>query len=388
MTNPGGKDVAVVQNFLYYELSFFCLVILLLIYSDTHRHTNRLLPDQKLFSSLLIADGLLIAFDMLMVLCDGRPGGTMHIVYTVVTVCYYALNPLICALWNFYVDYTVNRSEKHLKKLLLPIGLTVGVCFLASAASAFWNVFFTIGADNVYHRGDWFPAMAAICFLLLGHASAYIAANRKKLSGRDYKALMLFPVLPILGAVVQALRCGLTLIWPCVTVSLLTIFIYIQNAQLSTDYLTDLYNRRQLDDYLRAKIQNPGGRTIGGVMIDLDAFKTVNDTYGHDVGDQALRDVADILRETFRKSDFVARYGGDEFVVILEMKDRSDLDKAVDRLRDNAARFNARRTAPYEIALSVGCACYSKERGNASDFLRYVDRLMYQDKQRPKAKTE
>jgi diguanylate cyclase (GGDEF)-like protein len=377
--------VAVVQDYLYYELSFFCLVILLLIYSDTHRHTNRLLPDQKLFSALLVADGLLIALDVLMVLCDGRPGGTMHIVYTVVTVCYYMINPLICVLWNFYVDYTVNRSEKQLKKLFLPFGLLVGASLLASVASAFWDIFFTIGEDNVYRRGDWFPAMAAMCFILLGHASAYIAANRKKLPGRDYKALLLFPVLPILGAAGQALCYGLTLIWPCMTLSLLTIFIYIQNAQLSTDYLTDLYNRRQLDDYLRAKIQNPGGRTIGGVMIDVDAFKTVNDTYGHTVGDQALRDVADILRETFRRSDFVARYGGDEFVVILEMKDRSDLDKAVDRLRENTARFNARRAAPYEIALSVGWACYSRERGNASDFLRYIDRQMYLDKQRPRA---
>ena len=377
-----------VQNHLYYELSFFCLAIPLLIYFDIRRHTNRLLTDQKLFSALLIADALLLGLNMLMNLCDGRPGEAVHTAYTAVTVCYYILSPTICALWCFYVDYSINRSTEHLKKLLLPIGLIVGVNLLASVASAFWNVYFTIGEDNVYRRGDFFLVMVVIGFLLLGHESAYIAANRKKLPGRDYKMLLLFPVPPFFGAVVQVLRYGLALVWPCATVSLLMIFIYIQNAQLSTDYLTDLYNRRQLDDYLRAKIQNPGGRLIGGVMIDVDAFKAINDTYGHDVGDQALRDVADILRKTFRRNDFVARYGGDEFVVILEMKDRSDLDKAVDRLRENVARFGAQNTAPYEIGLSVGRACYSRENGSATDFLRYIDRLMYLDKQRPRAETE
>jgi len=355
------------------------------MYFGIRRHINRFLLDQKLFLVLLITGALTLTMDMLMSLCEGMPGGAVHVAYTGITACYYTLNPLVCALWYFYVDFYIDRSRKHLKKMFVPIMIPVCVTMILAVASAFGNFLFTIGADNDYSRGRFFFVMVAMGFLILAHTVAYTIKNRKKLSGREYATLLLFPIPPTVGAAAQTLDYGISLLWPCTTISLLMLFIYIQNAQLNTDYLTDLYNRRQLDDYLHSKVQNSGSREIAGIMIDVDDFKAINDTYGHDCGDQALKDVAGILKETFRRGDFVARYGGDEFVVVVALENRSDLQKAVNRLKENVERFNAWKTAPYAISLSVGFDYFSSNNEDAADFLRHIDSLMYRDKQKAKA---
>ena len=174
--------------------------------------------------------------------------------------------------------------------------------------------------------------MAVISFLYLAYTIIYVLIHRKKIHPKDFITLAFFPIPPIIGGIIQTAFYGVSLIWVAATVSLLTIFINFQNDQLNTDFLTGLYNRRQLEDYLQIKCQNTKSKVIAGLMLDLDFFKEINDTYGHNSGDEALKYVADILKQTFRKNDFIARFGGDEFVVILEINVKAELEKAVSRL--------------------------------------------------------
>ena len=117
-------------------------------------------------------------------------------------------------------------------------------------------------------------------------------------------------------------------------------------------------------------------------MIDIDDFKMINDVHGHDHGDQALKYTAEILRKTFRRTDFIARYGGDEFIVIMKIDGPSELALMVRRLMENVTQFNSKKLTPYEITLSIGYDCYRKESGTSmNDFLKRIDRLMYSNKQ-------
>ena len=316
-------------------------------------------------------------------LIDGIPGLPMRIIYMVVTVCYYTMNPLICALWFFYVDYYIYRDQAHLKKIWIPMVIPLCINLILSIISTRRNILFYIDENNVYHRGRFFLVMAAISFFYLVYAVAFIILNRKKVQVKEYTPLLLFPIPPIVGGIVQTLFYGVSLIWVCATISLLIIFIDLQNDQLSTDHLTGLYNRRQLDNYLHTKSQSAGSKSMVGLMMDLNSFKTINDTYGHNSGDQALQYTAEILKRTFRKSDFVARYGGDEFVVIMEIDEKTDLDKAIGRLYANVEQFNAKKLIPYQIGLSIGYDYYSSEK-SAMDFLKHIDELMYTDKQKSK----
>jgi diguanylate cyclase (GGDEF)-like protein len=149
------------------------------------------------------------------------------------------------------------------------------------------------------------------------------------------------------------------------------------------DDLTNLYNRRGFTDlgsqYL--ELARRSDREITLVFLDLDRFKTINDSLGHHVGDRALRRVAEIMRTTFRRSDIIARMGGDEFAALaLESPDEHE-STIVDRLRDNFAEFNGSHREPYQISVSIGVARDNGERRMPlNELLAEADANMYEEK--------
>jgi len=149
------------------------------------------------------------------------------------------------------------------------------------------------------------------------------------------------------------------------------------------DDLTGLYNRRGFSDlgeqYL--KLARRSGRGVTMVYLDLDRFKTINDSLGHHVGDRALLKVADILRATFRRSDIIARLGGDEFgVLALEAADESS-ELLVQRLRERIVDFNRTSPEPYQLSVSIGMAHHDDDlRVRLEDMVAEADSAMYREK--------
>jgi diguanylate cyclase (GGDEF)-like protein len=116
-------------------------------------------------------------------------------------------------------------------------------------------------------------------------------------------------------------------------------------------------------------------------MVDIDRFKEINDKLGHGVGDEALKDAVSILRDSLRRDDFIARYGGDEFIVIIDVDNFKMLEDAVNRIKESAKRFNQEGNKPYKINFSVGYDIYKTfERMSYEEYLAHLDKLMYEDK--------
>ena len=105
------------------------------------------------------------------------------------------------------------------------------------------------------------------------------------------------------------------------------------NEQATRDGLTELYNRRYFDETLADHIESATryGRELSLVLFDLDRFKQINDTHGHEAGDEALRNFATLLKASARKADIVCRFGGDEFAVVLPETDRASAERFVER---------------------------------------------------------
>jgi len=149
------------------------------------------------------------------------------------------------------------------------------------------------------------------------------------------------------------------------------------------DDLTGLYNRRGFADlgeqYLKLARRTARGVTM--VFLDLDRFKTINDSLGHHVGDRALMKVADILRATFRRSDIVARLGGDEFAVLALEASGESSELLLDRLRERFQDFNRTSHEPYQLVVSIGMARHDGDaRIRLEDLLAEADNAMYEDK--------
>ena len=156
----------------------------------------------------------------------------------------------------------------------------------------------------------------------------------------------------------------------------------LRNLSL-TDDLTGLYNRRGFFALAKQQLSSARreGRHASLVYIDMDGLKRLNDTHGHEIGSRVIQEVGDILRETFRSSDLIARIGGDEFVVFETSNDQIDEGTDVQRLQDNVTRHNAQQARDYEISLSIGVASMDSDSSmTLEELLKNGDKTMYQQK--------
>ena len=151
------------------------------------------------------------------------------------------------------------------------------------------------------------------------------------------------------------------------------------------DQLTGVYNRHALEEMIEQEVRRSRRykHPIGLLMVDVNRFKEVNDRFGHAMGDQVLKAVAEILQHHIRDSDVVVRYGGDEFLVVLFETD-GETAAVVSRIRAEVAERN--RTNPileFPVTLAIGEAHWDPEGPDTiSSILSQADKLMYRDKAR------
>jgi len=150
------------------------------------------------------------------------------------------------------------------------------------------------------------------------------------------------------------------------------------------DTLTRLYNRLAFEELCTAEIDRAQrlGYPLCAIMIDLDRFKEVNDTLGHQVGDALLRTVGGVLAKRMRASDFAGRLGGDEFALVLANADAEGARHFAEQLRESLLAAMKRRRWP--VTFSIGVAVFPSPPHNAKDLLAPADALMYRAKEEGK----
>jgi diguanylate cyclase (GGDEF)-like protein len=163
------------------------------------------------------------------------------------------------------------------------------------------------------------------------------------------------------------------------------VFMLLKSRQkyLRKDYLTELCNKSYFERHIRTDVRvfRQTGKPLSLLMIDIDHFKTINDTLGHLTGDKVLKAVSEIILKLTRSNDLCARYGGDEFVVSLHSADQNQAAVIADRIRAEVSRleiftqYNERVT----ITLSIGIA-ELKNGMDAEDLLDHADQAMYRSK--------
>jgi diguanylate cyclase (GGDEF)-like protein len=159
----------------------------------------------------------------------------------------------------------------------------------------------------------------------------------------------------------------------------------VVQRQASTDELTGLYNYRFLVDYLDQQIALAErlNSPLAVLMLDLDRFKQLNDTYGHHAGDVALRAFARTLLSTIRRSDLAARYGGEEFVVVMANTNTEDARLVAEKIRSAVAEMAlvlGVEADPMRVTVSIGGVAFPDDTGDARQLLRLADDALYRAK--------
>lgn len=375
------------ETIAYVAINLFALTILFMIYMNMHYLQEKIFFRQKIFISLLTSCAFQLVLDSLLWALDGLPGTFARNLVSTVAVIYFVNSAVPFVIWSLYVNYQVYKNETATKKVLIPLVIPAAVNALLGITSLYGGYFFYFDGNNVYHRGSLFIITPFIWLFYFLYTTIILMVHRKKFEKRHFIPMIIF-MFPLLGSgLIQFLFYGVSILWASMALSIQIVFMGIQNVQLHTDYLTGLHNRRQLDYYLDELIRDKDrDRVIAGIMLDIDSFKQINDELGHAAGDCALLDASHILRMSFTKNDLVCRYGGDEFVIILERKSIREVEAAIAKFKHNVRDFGRKEKRPYKLSYSMGYDILKSDTGmTAKDFLNHIDSLMYEDKIASKA---
>ena len=162
------------------------------------------------------------------------------------------------------------------------------------------------------------------------------------------------------------------------------------NVQMSfemaiTDPLTGLYNRRYMESHLATLLEQAAarGKPLTALLLDIDYFKVINDTHGHDAGDEVLREFATRIRKSIRGIDLACRYGGEEFVIVMPETDMAVAAIVAERLRRRIASesFTIQQGAgAIEATISIGLATLDTADDTAATILKRADQALYRAK--------
>lgn len=226
-----------------------------------------------------------------------------------------------------------------------------------------------------------FTCWAYVLYSFIITVSA-ISRDKSGKQKRDNISLLLYPAFPLVGTVIQIALPGVSTTYIGFVLSLLIIYFNLQNAEITTDVLTSLNNRRRFNAYMEYKLQNKQRASmLFLIMTDIDHFKNINNLYGHIAGDGAIKQVGQILVKSVQKSDFIARIGGDEFAVVGERANEREVMETVEAIRRETILHNESKLTPYKLSLSIGYSLLRKGGSKTMDELMMeADRRMYEEK--------
>ncbi len=360
------------------DIHLFAFFICLIMLVDTKNRYTKADYSFRLFRFLVTGCMLILIMEAVSWAIDSR--GNRRAVLLFDTV-YFALQPAAVFFWGLYVDWHIEHDRgkvrRRVSRLLLPLIFCGGLLI----ANLFEPLVFRVTEEGGYQRATFFSLFMGICYSYLGYTLLRLWRYRHQLERQTRRTLFFFFLPPLAAGSYQAVYYGVSFVWPAVTISLLIVYIHLQNYRLSTDYLTGAYNRMQLDWQMQDRIVNGAGRLFAAILLDIDNFKMINDQFGHTTGDEALAATVAILRASLRRDDFLARYGGDEFLVIMDLDAPDGLQRAVDRIRKNLIAFNNNSGWPFKLQLSMGYDIYDHRRKmTTKQFLHYLDTKMYENK--------
>ncbi len=363
-----------------FELSMFSLLILGVIYFSMRNDRVFFEYRFRLFKWLIYSVALLLTIDVLVEYLTRYYLSEAYSLILVGNVIGFSISLLPAVIWyNYVLMFLYNDLEVLSNRAKFWIGF-----FIGNALMAFLSVangwYFSLDVTEGYARGPLFVLHAFMLYLFLALACYELIKNRKTIRNSDFISMLLFVAPPVIASIAQVLNLGIIIIWPSVVFSILIAFVYVQNKNMEIDYLSGLNNKKQFDMYLESLFKRRVKRDILGFMIDIDNFKSINDSYGHDVGDLVIQKIGELLKKTFRNNDFIARVGGDEFAIIAAAR-KEDAEQILNRLNQNLRGLNQEKQFKFDIVLSIGFSVFDKSKHvKKEDFFAEMDKSMYQQK--------
>ena len=332
---------------------------------------------------------LLLAFCLAAMVCDFAfmllteiPGALVNSLRFTFLSMHYFFQVLSCYFIMVFVDYMIFAQRYRSGRILNFTYTVLAVYALVLIFSYILEFYFKVDpAANAIYRESMFYLRAVIGYGPLLFSFWEILKHRCSFKKSEFVMFLSLVVLFITGISFCFVTHIGRLSWSFETVALLYTYFFIVQSHASMDPLTKTGNRLSFNEFTDKLSRFATGESWAIVMIDMDHFKQINDTLGHQEGDHALGYMAEIINSCIKKDDFVARYGGDEFVLAAKVeKDTAEsiITKLMGEIQLVINIFNEREICPFKLEISYGYDVYTADGSKSmTEFMNHIDSLMY-----------
>jgi diguanylate cyclase (GGDEF)-like protein len=240
---------------------------------------------------------------------------------------------------------------------------------------------FKFNESNQYVGLDGSLILGFVQLLFLLHYIIMTIKLRSKVDRKIYSNIIILSVMPLFSTVLQNVFFGSVFVMPSLAYICFYTFLIIEREEMIKDPLTNLSLRRHLESRMTFLQKKNIPYTL--ILIDLDKFKSINDSHGHNKGDEVLRTFSDILLLSIHKVDSVYRYAGDEFVILFESHDLIVFDSIMSKIKINLKTFNKSSDIDIKLSFSYGIINVDpKDQLDISEIVSLVDQGMYENKRK------
>lgn len=295
-----------------------------------------------------------------------------------------------CFFWFRFIDDRLHPSYTSWKWYNTIVKIPIMFITVLDVISIFTGWLFYLDENKHYQSGEWFNLQTTVnyVYLLVPTINSVIKAIKANSRSQRQECLTyaLYMVAPLIAGLCEDLIPTIPILALNIYLVINLLFITIQNLQIYNDALTGLNNRRRLDQFIEDQLRSASKeKNIILFMLDINNFKTINDTYGHIEGDKTLKGFASILMSfALKHGAFTARYGGDEFCLIMEKTGRKP-EELLGEIQEALHAIQWRKTANenmYQLTASIGYAVCEKPTTNVRAFIEEADSMLYANKQR------
>lgn len=339
------------------------------------------LPGRKTESRLMMALLAISMFncvaDIYVFQCDGMPGRGYHTILMIGDTYLYMYNLFVGIGIIYLILMHIDRKTKGLHMILFWVLSVIEIVLLI--VNLFEPIVFEIDSSNTYHRGDYYILFVILGFVLVFYGYTYYMIAKLRNPSLRYFPVMEFLAPVLIGNIVQMKIYGISLLPISFAVAFAAITIALQNECIYIDKLTGVYNRYELDKILKRRHYRRNEKLIA-MMLDLNDFKSINDTYSHEEGDQALITFAKALMEVIGSEGLVIRFAGDEFIILIPVFKPVTIDDYKDRIHRKLDEYNESSGKPYKLSAAIGGRLFDPHTESTSGIVNEIDSMMYKDK--------
>lgn len=318
---------------------------------------------------------------------DKKPLTGLILAAKILNMILFILGPAISCMWFLFVYVWIYEGKFRIynliKRVLFFLPLIVNTIFVVLTLN--YDFVFKITENNVYVREPMIAIPVFCAYFYMTLSLIYIFINRNGLLRMEFFPLVMALVMGSIAGIIQLLFPGMLVVWSVSAYAFVIIYTLFQYQMSQIDVLTGAWMRSELENYLNNRMKKNSFRGFSIVFIDLNKFKNINDTYGHREGDRALITAVKLIKTNIRKDDFVTRYGGDEFIIFLNLDDKEMIESIIHRIIDSFNKYNKISIKNYKLSFSYGYEIYNFDRHmTVKELINHVDKLMYENKKNSK----